>query len=161
MFGLLQMSHRSSKGKEIVTDVLSSLVAKRTPLSSQLSKDSNRERFKTPLDSLTHLSIFEDATPIVERVVKFDTLGSTFFPRIFEAKDWANLFGNFEDSMEELVREFFSNARYIGVELKCWVRGKEFSINPNYIAKVLCITRLENVDLTPYDDRTPKVHDIL
>ena len=82
-------------------------------------KDSNRERFKTPLNSLTHSSIFEDATPIVERVVKFDTLGTTFIPRIFEAKDWANLFGNFEDPMEELVREFFSNARYIGVELKC------------------------------------------
>ena len=71
------------------------------------------------------------------------------------------LFENFEDPMEELVKEFFSNARYIGVELKCWVRGKEFSINPNYIAKVLHITRPETVDLTPYDDRTPKVQDIL
>ena len=54
--------------------------------------------------------------------------------------------------MEEFVREFFSNARYIGVKLKCWVRGKEFSITPNYIAKVLRVTRLEDVDLTPYDD---------
>jgi len=63
--------------------------------------------------------------------------------------------------MEELAREFFSNARYIGVKLKCWVRGKEFSINLNYIAKVLRITRPENVDLTPYDDRNPKVQDIL
>ena len=51
-------------------------------------------------------------------MVRFDTLGTTFIPRIFEAKDWANLFGNFEDPMEELVKEFFSNARYIGVELK-------------------------------------------
>ena len=63
-------------------------------------------------------SIFEDATSIVERVVRFDTLGTTFIPRIFEAKDWANLFGNFEDPMEELVRKFFSNAKYIGVKLK-------------------------------------------
>ena len=158
---LLQMSCRFSKGKEIVTDVSSSPVAKQTRLSSQSSKYSNRERFKITFDSQTHLSIFEDASPIVERVVKFDTLGTTFIPRIFEAKDWANLFGNFEDPMEKLVKEFFSNARYIGVELKCWVRGKELSINPNYIAKVLHITRPENVDLTPYDDRTPKVQDIL
>ena len=93
----------------------------------------------------------------MERVVRFDTLGTTFIPRIFEAKYWANLFGNFEDPMEELVREFFSNARYIGVELKCWVKGKEFSITLNYIAKVLRITRPEDVDLIPYDDRTPKV----
>ena len=85
-------------------------------------------------------------------MVKFDTLGTTFIPRIFEAKDWADLFRNFKDPMDELVKEFFSNARNIGVELKCWVRGKEFSINSNYIAKVLRITRPENVDLTPYND---------
>ena len=89
VFVLLQMSHQSSKGKEIVIDVSSSPVAKRTRLSSQSSKDSNLERFKTPLDSQTHSSIFEDATSIVERVVRYDTLGTTFIPRIFEAKDWA------------------------------------------------------------------------
>ena len=119
VFVLLQTSCRSSKGKEIVTDVSSSPIAKRTRLSSQSSKDSNRERFKTPLDSQTHSSIFEDASPIVEQVVKFDTSGTTFIPRIFEAKDWADLFGNFEDLMEKLVKEFFSNARYIGIEFKC------------------------------------------
>ena len=32
---------------------------------------------------------------MVERVVKFDTLGTTFIPRIFETKGWADLFGNF------------------------------------------------------------------
>ena len=45
--------------------------------------------------------------------------------------------------------------------MKCWVRGKEFTINPDYIAKVLCITRPINVDLTPYDDRQLQVQDIL
>ena len=98
---------------------------------------------------------------MVERVVKFDTLRTTFIPRIFEAKDWADLFGNFEDPIDELVKEFYSNARYIGVELKFWVRGKEFSINLDYIAKVLRINRPANVDLTPYDDRLPQVQDIL
>ena len=53
--------------------------------------------------------------------MKFDILRTTFIPRIFEEKDWANLFGNFEDLIDELVNEFYSNARYIGVELKCWV----------------------------------------
>ena len=97
----------------------------------------------------------------MERIVKFDTLGTTFIPRIFESRDWANLFGNFEDPVDELVKEFYSNARYTEVELKCWVWGTEFSINPNYIAKVLRINRLTNVNLTPYDDRLPKVQDIL
>ena len=65
---LLQMSRRFSKGKDIVTDVPSSLVAKRTRLSSQSSKDSNSERFRTPLDSQTYSSIFVDAPIIVECV---------------------------------------------------------------------------------------------
>ena len=41
------------------------------------------------------------------------------------------------------------------------MRGKEFIINPNSIAKILLITRPQNVNLTPYDDRTPKIQDIL
>ena len=155
---LLQMSRRSSQGKDIVIDVPSSLVSKRTRRSSQ---DSNSERFRTPLDSYTHSSIFQNAPSMVERVFKFDSLGTTFIPRIFEAKDWANLFGNFEDPIDELVKEFYSNARYIGVELKCWVCGKEFTINPDYIAKVLRITRPANVDITMYDDRQPQIQDIL
>ena len=91
----------------------------------------------------------------MEWVIKFDSLGTTFIPKIFEAKDWADLFENFEDPIDELVKEFYSNARYIEVELKCWVRKKEFSINPDYIAKVLHITRPANVDITSYDDRQP------
>ena len=84
---------------------------------------------------------------------KFDTLGTMFIPKIFEERDWPELFGNFEDLIEELVKEFYSNARFTGAELKCWVRGTKFSINTNYITKVLRITRPENVDRTPYDDR--------
>ena len=94
-------------------------------------------------------------------MVQFDTLETTFIPRIFEARDWADLFRNFEDPVEELVMEFYSNARCTGVELKCWVRGTEFSINIEYIAKVLRVTRLANVDLTLYDDRSLQVQDIL
>ena len=45
--------------------------------------------------------------------------------------------------------------------MKCWVRGTKFSINPEYIAKVLLITRPANVDLTPYDDKLLQVQDIL
>ena len=97
----------------------------------------------------------------MEQVVQFDTLGTTFIPRIFEAINWANLFGNFVDPVDELVKEFYFNARYTRVELKCWVRGTEFSINLEYIVKVLRITRPANVDLTPYDDRLLQVQDIL
>ena len=59
--------------------------------------------FKTPLNSQTFSSILVGVPTVVERVVKFDTLGTIFIPKIFEAKDWADLFGNFEDPIDELV----------------------------------------------------------
>ena len=99
------------------------------------------ERFRTPLTSHIYSNIFDKASPIVEWVVEFDTLGTTFIPRIFEPRDWANLFGNFVDPMDELVKECYSNTSDLGVELICWVRGKEFGISPNSIADILCITR--------------------
>ena len=159
--GFLQMTRRSPKGKNIVTSDQSTPIAKRTRLSSQSSKDSNCERFRTPLNSHIYLSIFDLASPIVEHVVEFNTLKTTFVPRIFESRDWVALFGNFEDPMDELVKECYSNISDLGVELICWVTGKEFIINPDSIAEILHITRPQNVNLTPYDDRTPEIHDIL
>ena len=109
--------------------------------------DYHLNHLKTPIVRglellLTHYSsIFDLASPIVERVVEFNTLKTTFIPRIFESRDWAALFGNFEDPMDERVKECYSNISDLGVELICWVRGKEFIINPNSIAEILHITR--------------------
>ena len=97
----------------------------------------------------------------MERIVKFDTLGTTFIPKIFEERDWPDLFGNFEDPIDVLVKEFYSNAIFTRAELKCWVRRTKFSINADYIAKVLRITRPENVDRTPHDDRVLQAQNIL
>ena len=63
--------------------------------------------------------------------------------------------------MDELVKECFSNATDLGVQLIFWVRGKEFGISPDSIVDLLGITRPQNVDLTPYDERTPEVGEIL
>ena len=130
------MYHRSSRGKDYVIDLTSSPISKRT---QHLSDDSDNKRFKTSLDSQTFSSIFKNASTVVERIVRFDTLGSTFIPRIFADKDWANLFENFEDPVDELVKDFYSNARFTGVELKCWVRGKDFIITLDYLAKIIRI----------------------
>ena len=51
--------------------------------------------------------------------------------------------------------------RFTGVELQCWVRGKEFTITLDYIALLLHITRSANVDRSPYNDKLPVVTDIL
>ena len=152
------MYWHSSRGKDHVIDLTPSPISKRTRRSSD---DSNSERFKTPLDSQTFSSIFKNSPTIVERIVRFDTLGSTFIPKIFMDKDWANLFGNFEDLVDELVKEFYLNARFTGAKLKCWVRGKDFIITSDCLAKIFCINRSANVDISPYDDRLPPVTDIL
>ena len=109
----LQMYCCSFHGKEHVIDLTSSPVSKRTQHSSD---DSNSERFKTPLDSQTFSSIFKNAPTVVKQIIRFDTLGSTFILRIFADKDWVNLFENFEDPIDELVKEFYSNARFTEVE---------------------------------------------
>ena len=158
MTTLLQMYHRSPHSKDHVIDLTSSPVSKRTQHSSD---DSDSERFKTPLDSQTFSSIFKNAPTVVERIVWFDTLGSTFIPRIFKDKEWTNIFENFKDPVDEWVKEFYSNARFIGVELKCWVRRKDFIITLDYLAKILRINRPTNVDISPYDDKLPPVIDTL
>ena len=79
----------------------------------------------------------------------------------FADKDWSSLFGNFEDPIEELVKEFYSNAWFTEAKLKCWVREKDFVITPNYLAKIFHINRLENVNTSPYDDRLAPVAKIL
>ena len=114
---LLQITRRSSKGKNIVTNDQSTLVAKQTRLSSQTSKDSNCERFRTPLNSHIYSSVFDVASSIVERVVEFDILKTTFVPQILESRGWVDLFGNFEDPMDELVKDCYSNTSDLGVEL--------------------------------------------
>ena len=88
-------------------------------------------------------------------------MGSTFIPKIFVDKDWASLFGSFEDPIEELAKLFYSSAWFTKAELKCWVRGKDFVITPDYLAKILCINCSANVDTSPYDDKLAIVAKIL
>ena len=122
-------------------------------ISHQSSGNFDKMRFKTLSDSQSFLNNFKNAPIMVEMIVRFDTLRSTSILKIFADKDWASLFGNFEDPIEELVKEFYSNAWFTRIELKCRVQGKDFFITLDYLAKILRINCLENVDTSPYDDR--------
>ena len=54
-----------------------------------------------------------------------------------------------------MVREFYANAIVEGDELKCWVKGKSFSMSPIYLADILHINR-PMLDTTPvYDGLNP------
>ena len=58
----------------------------------------------------------------------------------------------FNEPVEELIKEIYSNAWFTGAKLKCWVQGKDFIITPNYLTKILQIILPVNVDTTPYVD---------
>ena len=78
------MPHLSSRGKEPLIDLTSSSISKRT---RQLSGNFDNKRSKALLDSQSFNNNFKNASTIVERIVRFDKLGSTFTPKIFADKD--------------------------------------------------------------------------
>ena len=51
-----------------------------------------------------------------------------------------------------MVKEFYANAIVEGDELKCWVRGKSFTVSPVYLADILSINRPMLTTTLVYDD---------
>ena len=94
--------------------------------------------------------------------MKLDSCRSTIIPSIFPNKDWSYLLVMFKDPIKELIKEFFANAFYSGIELKCWVRGKAFIFTPDYnMVKVHQIEHPMEADRTPYDERSGSLDPIL
>ena len=54
-----------------------------------------------------------------------------------------------------MVKEFYANAISKGEELKCWVRGKSFSVTPVYLAEILRINRPIFTNPLVYDELNP------
>ena len=75
----------------------------------------------------------------MERFVEQATLLDTNIPKWLASKDWNYLLSNLDDPYEELVKEFYANALFGGEELRCWGRGKDFTIMPSYLALILNI----------------------
>ena len=50
------------------------------------------------------------------------------------------------------MKEFYANAIVEGEELKCWVRGKTFSVTLAYLAEILHINRSMLMNPLVYDD---------
>ena len=76
---------------------------------------------------------------LIEKVIEQASLLDTNIPKWFNSKDWNYLLSNLDDPYEELVKEFYANAVFDGDELRCWVRGKDFTVTPSYLAIILNI----------------------
>ena len=89
---------------------------------------------------------------LLEWVVEQGSLLDTNIPRWFASKDWNYLLSNLDDAYEELVKEFYANVIFNGDELRCQVRGKDFTVTPSYLAVILNINRPVFVTPPVYDD---------
>ena len=96
-------------------------------------------KFRSCAAFQTYANYFRDASLLVERVVDQPSFMDTKIPEWFATKDWNFLLSDLNDAYENLVKEFYANAIVEGEELKCWVRGKIFSVTPAYLAEILFI----------------------
>ena len=92
---------------------------------------------------------------LVERAIDQPSLLDTNIPIWFATKDWNFLLSNLEDAYENLVKEFYTNAIVEGEEMKCWVKGKRFSVTPVYLADILHINRPILLIPPVYDELNP------
>ena len=71
---------------------------------------------------------YNQATIIMEKDVKLDTLEDTCIPEMFKERTWMKLLNLSGVVYSEIIKEFFSNASVDGDHINCWVRHKEFVI---------------------------------
>ena len=127
----------SSKGKEPMIDVDDpSPRSKKTRFSVGVY---DPDLFRSYAAFLTYTHYFRDAPLLVERAIDQPSLFDTNIPIWFATKDWKFLLSNLEDAYENLVKEFYANAIVKGDEIKCWVRGKRFSVTLVYLAEIVHI----------------------
>ena len=129
----------SSKGKEPIIDVDEpSPRSKRTHFSTKVY---DPDMFRSYAAFQTYRNYFKDNPLLVERAVNQSSLCDANIPIWFAMKDWNFLLSTLEDAYENMVKEFYANANVNEEEIKCWVRGKSFSVTPVYLAEILYINR--------------------
>ena len=143
----------NNKGKEPVIDVDDpSPRPKRTRSPSGVYEP---HKFRSYAAFQSHENYFRDATPIVEWAVDQPSLCETNIPIWFATKGWNFLLSDNDVTYVNMVREFYANAIVDGDELKCWVKGKSFSVSPVYLANILHINRPLLATTPVYDDLNP------
>ncbi|KAL0014001.1 hypothetical protein SO802_001070 [Lithocarpus litseifolius] len=121
-----------SKGKEPVIDV--DEPSPRLKRTRSLLGVYDPNKFRSYATFQTHENYFRDATLL----------------------DWKYLLSNLDDAYENLVKEFYANVIIEGEELKCWVRGKSFSVTSTYLSEILHINQPIFPNPPVYDNLNPE-----
>ena len=152
-FKTLATKGGNNKGKELVIDVDDlSLRPKRTRSTIGVF---DLNKFRSYAAFQNYVNYFREAPLLVERAVDQPSLLDTNIPKWFATKDWNFLLSNLDDAYKNLVKEFYANAIVKGEELKCWVRGKSFSVTPVYLADILHINEPMFTKPPIYDELNP------
>ena len=96
---------------------------------------------------------FEIAPIIQERHVHLADLKNSFIPRCFEGWGWDKLLGEFPGICEPFIREFYANASLKEDHIKCWVRGRAFTLDVEDIDAILGLDEQDHDGFTPFKDR--------
>ena len=152
-FKILAVKGGSNKGKEPIIDVNEpSPRSKRTQFSTEVY---DPDLFKSYATFQTYRNYFRDAPLLVERAVDQPSLSDINIPLWFATKDWNFLLSTLEDAYKNMVKKFYANAIVNEEEIKCWVRGKSFSVTPMYLAEILHINQ-PILSIPPiYDELNP------
>ena len=149
-FKTLAVKGGSNKGKELVINV-DNLSPRPTRTRSPIRVfDPNYFRSYAAFQNFENN--FREAPLVVERAVEQASLLDTKIPTWFATKYWNYLLSNFDDAYENMVKEFYANAIVEGEELKCWLKGKSFSVTPVYLVEILHINRSMLTPPLVYDD---------
>ena len=140
----------SNKVKESMIDVDDP--SPRPKRTQSPSKVFDPHKFRSYAAFQTYENYFKDTTPIVERAVNQPSLHETNILIWFATKDWKFLLSDLDVAYVNMVREFYANAIVEEDELKCWVRGKSFSVSLFYLADILHINRPMFATTPIYDD---------
>ena len=107
----------SSKGKELMLDLESLTLKSKKTRSLTGFYDANK--FRSYAAFQAYENYFRDAPLLVESVVEQASLLDTNILKCFATKDWDFLLSSFDETYEEMVKEFYANAISDRDELKC------------------------------------------
>ena len=113
----------------------------------------NSNNFKSIEADMAYNDCYKQATIIMERVVRLETLENTSIPEVFKERTWTKLLNPSGNVYEEIIQEFFSNATVDGDHINCWMRHKEFVVTRDSIQEYLEVRPPSQLIAIQYDDK--------
>ena len=96
-----------------------------SPTKHSTSKKSSKhprtdsDNFNSIKANMAYNDCYKQATIIMERVVRLDTLKNTSIPEVFKERTWMKPLNPSGNVYEEIIREFFANATVDGDHINC------------------------------------------